>query len=67
MTLFSQAINGALLPFVLIYMMKLVNNKRLMKEWTNSTLYNGITWLSVVLMIGLTVALIAISFKDLWS
>jgi Mn2+/Fe2+ NRAMP family transporter len=67
MTLFSQAINGALLPFVLIYMMKLVNNKRLMKEWTNSTLYNGITWLSVVLMIGLTVALIAISLKDLWS
>jgi Mn2+/Fe2+ NRAMP family transporter len=48
-------------------MMRLVNNKRLMKEWTNSTLYNAITWLSVVLMIGLTVALIAISFKDLWS
>jgi Mn2+/Fe2+ NRAMP family transporter len=67
MTIFSQAINGALLPFVLIYMMRLVNNKRLMKEWTNSTLYNAITWLSVVLMIGLTVALIAISFKDLWS
>jgi len=67
MTLFSQAINGVLLPFVLIYMMRLVNNKRLMKEWTNSPLYNAITWVSVVLMIGLTVALIAISFKDIWS
>ena len=57
----------SLLPFVLIYMMRLVNNKRLMKEWTNSALYNAITWVAVVLMIGLTVALIAISFKDLWS
>ena len=38
MILFSQVINGVLLPFVLIYMILLINRKGLMKEWTNSAL-----------------------------
>src|SRR5438270_1402180 len=40
MILFSQVINGVLLPFVLIFMILLINRKRLMKEWTNSGFYN---------------------------
>ncbi len=67
MILFSQVINGVLLPFVLIYMVLLINRKGLMKEWTNTHLYNLIAWTSVVIMIGLTLALIAISVKDFWS
>ncbi len=67
MILFSQVINGVLLPFVLIYMVLLINRKGLMKEWTNSHAYNLIAWTSVVIMIGLTLALIAISVKDFWS
>jgi Mn2+/Fe2+ NRAMP family transporter len=63
MILFSQVINGVLLPFVLIYMVLLINRQALMKEWTNSTLYNAIAWASVVIMIGLTLALVAISVK----
>src|ERR1700729_788034 len=35
MILASQVINGVLLPFVLIYMVLLINKKGLMKEWTN--------------------------------
>ncbi len=34
-----------------------------MKEWTNSRLYNGIAWASVTIMIGLTLALVAITIK----
>jgi Mn2+/Fe2+ NRAMP family transporter len=64
MILLSQVINGALLPFVLIYMTLLINRKRLMKEWTNSPFYNVISWTSVALMIGLTLALVAITLKD---
>ncbi len=63
MVLFSQVINGVLLPFVLIYMILLINNKRIMKEWTNSPLYNGVAWASVAIMIGLTLALVAITIK----
>ena len=64
--LVSQVINGALLPVVLGYMIVLVNKKRLMKEWCNSPLYNLIAWSAVIIMSGLTVALVAISAKQLF-
>ena len=65
MILFSQVINGVLLPLVLIYMILIINKKRVMKEWTNSRIYNAVAWTAVVLIIGLTAALAAITVKDL--
>jgi NRAMP (natural resistance-associated macrophage protein)-like metal ion transporter len=65
MILLSQVLNGVLLPFVLIFMVLLVNRKGLMKEWTNSTSYNAIAWAAVAIMIGLTLALVGISIKDM--
>jgi Mn2+/Fe2+ NRAMP family transporter len=65
MILWSQIINGILLPFVLIYMVLIVNKKGLMKEWTNSAGYNLVAWIAVAVMIGLTLALVAISVRDL--
>ncbi len=67
MILLSQVINGMLLPFVLIFMTLLVNKKRVMKDWTNSSFYNAIAWTAVALMIGLTLALVAISIKDMMA
>jgi NRAMP (natural resistance-associated macrophage protein)-like metal ion transporter len=65
MILFSQVINGILLPVVLIFMTLLINKKKLMHEWTNSRLYNFVSWAAVALMIGLTMALVALSIQDL--
>ncbi len=65
MILFSQVVNGVLLPFILIFMTLLINKHSLMKEWTNSRVYNVISWSSVALMIGLTLALVAISIQDM--
>ncbi len=65
MILFSQVLNGVLLPFVLIFMILLVNKPRLMKEWTNSHGYNVVAWVAVAVMIGLTLALVGITVKDL--
>jgi len=67
MILLSQVINGILLPFILIYMIVLVNKKRIMREWTNSRAYNMVAWTSVVLIIGLTVALAGITVRDLFA
>ena len=53
MILFSQVINGVLLPLVLIFMILLVNKKSLMKEWANSRFYNAIAWSAVVVMIAI--------------
>ena len=67
MILLSQVINGALLPLVLIYMILLVNKDRLMKKWKNTRFYNAVGWASVVILIGLTVALVILSVRDLMA
>ena len=65
MILFSQVLNGALLPFVLIFMILLVNKPGLMGEWVNNRTYNVVAWLSVVIMVGMTLALVGISAREL--
>jgi Mn2+/Fe2+ NRAMP family transporter len=65
MILFSQVLNGVLLPFVLIFMILLINRPGLMKEWTNSRGYNIVAWVAVAVMIGLTLALVGITVHDL--
>ncbi len=65
MILASQVLNGILLPFVLVFMLLLVNKQRLMKKWVNSRFYNSVAWMSVVVLIGLTLALIVLSIRDL--
>jgi Mn2+/Fe2+ NRAMP family transporter len=64
--LWSQIINGILLPVVLVFMILLINKPRLMKEWTNSRSYNVVAWTAVVVMIALTLALVGISARDVW-
>jgi Mn2+/Fe2+ NRAMP family transporter len=44
------------LPFVLVFMLLLINKKDLMGEYVNSRLFNGIAWATTVVMILLTVA-----------
>jgi NRAMP (natural resistance-associated macrophage protein)-like metal ion transporter len=56
MILLSQVLNGALLPLVLIFMVRLINKQDLMGEWVNSRWFNFVTWVMVVVMIGLTLA-----------
>jgi Mn2+/Fe2+ NRAMP family transporter len=55
-TVLSQVVNGAVLPFVLIFMLLLINKKELMGEHVNSRWFNIIAWATTVIMIGLTVA-----------
>jgi Mn2+/Fe2+ NRAMP family transporter len=56
--LFSQVANGALLPFLLIFMLILVNRKELMGEYRNSKLANVIAWSTSIIIIVLTIAMI---------
>src|SRR5216683_444064 len=63
MILISQVINGVLLPIVLIFMVLLVNKRELMKNWVNSWVYNMVVWVTVVVMIGMTLAYAGISLR----
>ena len=56
--LLSQVANGILLPFVLIYMLLLVNRPRLMGTFKNKRWQNAVAWTTAVIMIALTGGLI---------
>jgi NRAMP (natural resistance-associated macrophage protein)-like metal ion transporter len=56
-TILSQVVNGVVLPFVLIFMLLLINKKELMGEYVNSRLFNVVAWGTTVLVIVLTFAL----------
>ena len=60
--LFSQVANGILLPFVLIFMLRLVNRDDLMGKYKNSRLFNNIAWVTCVVMIALTLVLVVSAF-----
>jgi Mn2+/Fe2+ NRAMP family transporter len=55
-TVLSQVVNGITLPFVLIFMLLLINKKELMGSYTNSRFFNWVAWATTVVMIGLTIA-----------
>ena len=65
MILLSQVLNGVLLPFVLIFMILLINRRDLMGEWVNSRWFNQVSWITVVVMIGLTLALVGITVRGM--
>ena len=56
--LFSQVANGILLPFVLVYMLLLVNRPRLMGTFKNKPWQNAVAWSTAIIMIVLTGALV---------
>lgn len=55
---FSQVGNGILLPFVLIFMLSLINNKEVMGEFTNKPAFNTIAWLMVITVMALTILMV---------
>ncbi len=65
MILLSQVLNGVLLPFVLIFMILLINKQELMGEWVNSRSFNLISWVTVVVIIGLTLAYVGITVRGI--
>ena len=58
----SQVGNGILLPFILVYMLVIANDKKIMGEYVNTRLFNYIAGATVAIMIGLSIALIFIGF-----
>jgi Mn2+/Fe2+ NRAMP family transporter len=57
-SILSQVVNGAVLPFVLVFMLLLVNKSDLMGGQVNGRWFNVIAWATTVIMIGLTVGLL---------
>lgn len=59
---FSQVLNGMVLPFILIFMLLLINDKKIMANHTNGPVFNAIAWVTSIVMIALTLLLIVSMF-----
>ena len=55
---YSQVINGMLLPFVLIFMLLLINDRQIMGEYTNGPVMNIIAWSTAIALMFLSGAMI---------
>ena len=54
----SQVANGILLPFLLIIMLLIINDRRIMGEHVNSRIFNIISWTTVIIVMSLSIALV---------
>jgi NRAMP (natural resistance-associated macrophage protein)-like metal ion transporter len=53
-SILSQVLNGVLLPFILFFMLRLINKKELMGKYTNSRWFNVVAWTTAAIVIGLS-------------
>jgi NRAMP (natural resistance-associated macrophage protein)-like metal ion transporter len=60
----TQFVNGLLLPFILVAVLRLASDRALMGVHANGRVYNLIAWLTVVVVSALSLALVARSFFD---
>jgi NRAMP (natural resistance-associated macrophage protein)-like metal ion transporter len=63
--LWSQVLNGFLLPVVMIFVLILVNRRDLMGEKVNPKGFNWVAWISTAAMIGLTLTVAYSSIREL--
>ena len=57
---FSQVINGVVLPAILIFMLILINDKKIMGSYVNGRGFNILAWITVIILVGLSVTLLAL-------
>ncbi len=58
---FSQAIGGVLLPVLLVYMIKIANDRRIMGRHASGPVYNAFSWATVLVVAALTIALVVMT------
>ena len=57
--LLSQDVNGLILPAILVYMLVLVNDRRIMGRYVNGRIANLVAGATVLLLVVLTALLLA--------
>ncbi len=60
-TIWSQVINGVLLPVVLVSMLLIINKKEVMGTWVNKPFANIVGWLTAAVLIGMNAVFLGMS------
>jgi Mn2+/Fe2+ NRAMP family transporter len=63
--LFTQCVNGLLLPILLVAIVLLSNNKEVMGDYKNSAIFNAVAWLITILISILSLLLIGYTIYPL--
>jgi len=63
--IFSQVLNGLLLPVVMIFMLILINNEELMGTYTNARWFNAVAWATAVIVIAMSLVLVGSAWRQL--
>jgi Mn2+/Fe2+ NRAMP family transporter len=61
-SLWSQRINGIILPIILLCMVLIINKKEVMGKYVNNIVSNIIAWITIVILFALSIILIASLF-----
>ena len=61
----AQVLNGFLLPVILIFILRLVNDRSLMGEHVNGPVYNVLAWGTTVFIGALSLILLGVTFLGL--
>ena len=54
----SQVVNGIVLPFVLVFMLLLTNDRELMGDHVNGRGFNAVAWTTVIVVVGMALLMI---------
>ncbi|MEO6590080.1 MAG: divalent metal cation transporter [Pyrinomonadaceae bacterium] len=65
--IFTQCINGLLLPFVLVAIVTLANNEEIMGEYKNTLVFNAFAWTITVVVSILSILLLVMTFADIFK
>ncbi|MCL4543266.1 MAG: Nramp family divalent metal transporter [Chloroflexi bacterium] len=57
----TQAINGVLLPVILVFVLLIINDRSVMGKHTNGPIFNAVTWVTMATLIALSLALVPIT------
>lgn len=63
----SQVINGLVLPVVLFFMLLLVNDPKVMREYRNGPVLNIVSWATVLVLVGLSAVTVFSTLRDLFA
>jgi NRAMP (natural resistance-associated macrophage protein)-like metal ion transporter len=66
-SIFSQALNGILLPIVIVFMLLLINRQDLMGQHVNSRWFNAAAWLTAIIVTILSGILMFQQISTVWK
>ena len=65
--IFTQCVNGLLLPFLLVAIVSLANNEEIMGEHKNSRIFNIFAWTITIIVSALSLLLLGTTFVDIFN